>query len=667
MTYTSFTSFIKSIVITFMVAILFMVGTHTAAAQQQSTAELQAIINNLLEQVRVLQERLNNQIQGGITVGDTVTPTATINVRTSPNGVWQGVQREGAMGTVIAGPVQAGSHTWYQVRWSDITGWSAGSWLRRNEAVIGVRELDLTITNEPAGSNTAVARFTLGSPCSPYTIDWGDGNRTVEEGPPAGLNCSDVEVPAEVTHRYSRPGTYTVFVDSSLARGRATVTVGQSSSGSGPYDLAVTNEPAGSNTAVARFTLGSPCSPYTIDWGDGNAVAREGRNDLSCRLPVADSVEESHRYSRSGTYTVVVSSGASTERATVTVGQPSSRPLDLRVTNEPAGSNRAVIRYTLPSPCYAAEIDFGDGVRIPTPSPGPRRPNCNGRSEVVETEHTFRNAGTHTITVTLINMWEANQPRYVASRMVTVGEGPREFTTSMDIRQEADSRRVHVEFLLPERDTSWSVRWGNGTVTSGRGTLKSRQCQSNGVCGYPQTASYPYQRSATYRISLWFGELSEEKQIEIQEFTVTDNPHSTFRNDIYISFGDRNDPNIFSRRDIELTPAELIALVEREGSVSSIITLSSPEYERFNERNDNSIESDEELRQIVWAIQKEFLSHINQLIGPMSQVPDDIRLFTFSPQLSMNANVDDIRNILTSPSVVAIHENSFVDLAQPGI
>ena len=73
------------------------------------------------------------------TIGEEVETTATVNVRTSPSGTpsgsrqWgeqTGLQREGAIGTIVAGPETGSGYTWWQVNFtSGPDGWVAQNYL----------------------------------------------------------------------------------------------------------------------------------------------------------------------------------------------------------------------------------------------------------------------------------------------------------------------------------------------------------------------------------------------------------------------------------------------------------------------------------------------------------------------------------------------------------
>lgn len=74
-------------------------------------------------------------------------------------------------------------------------------------------------------------------------------------------------------------------------------------------------------TATVEFTLGSPCSPYTLDWGDGEKVSQEPQEDVMC-IQVLQDMSLEHTYEEEGTYTIVLTHS----------GMTNSRKIDVPVT-----------------------------------------------------------------------------------------------------------------------------------------------------------------------------------------------------------------------------------------------------------------------------------------------------------------------------------------------
>ena len=71
--------------------------------------------------------------------GDTVTPTAQVNVRTAPGGSVVGQKNPGDIGTITSGPVtaplpQKTDVNWYDITWGSVSGWSGDDDLAKTDA-----------------------------------------------------------------------------------------------------------------------------------------------------------------------------------------------------------------------------------------------------------------------------------------------------------------------------------------------------------------------------------------------------------------------------------------------------------------------------------------------------------------------------------------------------
>jgi PKD repeat protein len=73
-------------------------------------------------------------------------------------------------------------------------------------------------------------------------------------------------------------------------------------------------------TVTATFSRNTPCTPYTIDWGDGRETVESGDPDALC-IQVIDTVAAEHTYADAGTYDVAVTVGDDTVTETVTVSR----------------------------------------------------------------------------------------------------------------------------------------------------------------------------------------------------------------------------------------------------------------------------------------------------------------------------------------------------------
>ena len=71
-------------------------------------------------------------------------------------------------------------------------------------------------------------------------------------------------------------------------------------------------------TAQVFFTLNTPCTPYTLDWGDGEVKTVESQEDLVC-IQVLQDVELEHTYEKPGDYNITFTQNDRTFSAQVSV------------------------------------------------------------------------------------------------------------------------------------------------------------------------------------------------------------------------------------------------------------------------------------------------------------------------------------------------------------
>lgn len=70
--------------------------------------------------------------------------------------------------------------------------------------------------------------------------------------------------------------------------------------------------------ATASFERSTPCTPYTLDWGDGEKEVVETPADTMC-IQVIDAVELSHEYEAAGEYVISLTTSGNTYTNTVTI------------------------------------------------------------------------------------------------------------------------------------------------------------------------------------------------------------------------------------------------------------------------------------------------------------------------------------------------------------
>jgi len=207
------------------VIFIFSINTSPSQAQQPTIEELLVLIQNLTQQLEILRSQLSDN-PNQIVIGKLVTTSDNLRVRSTPNGNLIGTQTLGASGTVTSGPVSVGGYIWWEVNYQNgMKGWSASNWLMVKKDY--PQPLDFAVANKPSDSNIAIVEFMLGSPCSSYSVDWGDGNTTSRQSRNDASCMLPVADTVEVSHTYDKAGTYTITVRSANYVGQKKITVGK--------------------------------------------------------------------------------------------------------------------------------------------------------------------------------------------------------------------------------------------------------------------------------------------------------------------------------------------------------------------------------------------------------------------------------------------------------
>jgi chitodextrinase len=88
----------------------------------------------------------------GFVVGARVQATADVNVRSAPWGTRLGVQRKGALGTIVEGPATRGGEVWWRVNYhTGVDGWSVQRLLRLVGPITPMPGVDATPPTAPTG------------------------------------------------------------------------------------------------------------------------------------------------------------------------------------------------------------------------------------------------------------------------------------------------------------------------------------------------------------------------------------------------------------------------------------------------------------------------------------------------------------------------------------
>ena len=295
--------------------------------------------------------------------------------------------------------------------------------------------------------NTLTARvsFTVnGSSCTAYTIDWGDGNVTERPARDTSGRCTRDIMPVRESHTYENAGAYTITATktkymmggASLVMSSSERVIFRGNDTSRLLNLRYTNAPiSGSDRRVrVRFDRPYPCSPYTIDWGDGNRTEVPGpsNQDVTCET-VIDRVTETHQYSSTGRQEVTVTltdSGVSESFRVNVVNDV----LNLRINNN-EDKSRVRVRFDVPDPCSGYVINWGDGnshrvegVNLPGVA-------CPAVIANIDQTHDYKQAGRYVVSVNVLGTPQRSR-RFVnisesAFPSLRSGVNPSDFTTTI--------------------------------------------------------------------------------------------------------------------------------------------------------------------------------------------------------------------------------------------
>src|SRR3989344_4522360 len=169
-----------------------------------------------------------------------------------------------------------------------------------------------TLTATPSGGTVPLQVSLSGRIANPskytqYIINFGDGSTSSPLSvaiPDCADGTCDGRGIVSASHKYEKAGTFTATLSGYVACFFATPVCAQ---------------PEPPVTATATFDIGSPCSAYTLTWGDGSN-SNQNASSGSC-TQVVTKVTKTHTYSNSGIYTVSFQTGGGgTKTAAVVVG-----------------------------------------------------------------------------------------------------------------------------------------------------------------------------------------------------------------------------------------------------------------------------------------------------------------------------------------------------------
>ncbi len=250
-----------------------------------------------------------------------------------------------------------------------------------------------------------VATFSLATPCTGFTLDWGDGSTPVSQTEITGGMCAQVIANKRVTHTYNKLGVHTATL-----RTGSTVETVQVSVGVPEAINSATLYPVSGavpfTTSVSFPVSGSNCTSYRIDWGDGDLDEYEAAQYEVCAADYGTQAT-SHTYEMPGEYHIALRTGhaplaqlslSSAWDITVSDAQnadfafgvsPVSGSAPMTVTVQLANNGEACASYL---------VDWGDGSAQKTQQ-AVDDTNCLYSS--ASFTHLYQNAGTYPVSIKL--------------------------------------------------------------------------------------------------------------------------------------------------------------------------------------------------------------------------------------------------------------------------
>ena len=242
----------------------------------------------------------------------------------------------------------------------------------------------LQVSADASGSTDTDA-----TPIATYDFAWGDG--TPATGPQPG---------SAAQHTFASPGSYTVTVtvkDTAGLSSTATQSIAANSDLAPTPALSVTPNPVAvqfpvqADASRSKDTDGTPIATYSFSWGDGTPATG----------PQSSSTAQ-HTYAAVGSFKVKVTlkdTGGLSSTATkaVTVSPDAAPVAKLRVTKSSSNpmqitADGSTSTDTDATPIGSYRFDFGDGTAVVTT-----------HAPSAKATHTYANAGTFTVTLTVLD------------------------------------------------------------------------------------------------------------------------------------------------------------------------------------------------------------------------------------------------------------------------
>lgn len=248
---------------------------------------------------------------------------------------------------------------------------------------------------------------------------------------------------------------------------------------------------------------------YTIDWGDGTAPAYISVPAGNCNQLVQ---VLQHQYTRSGTFSVALSSGSHRTSANVTVIGGTTTPASDSISANPS-SGTAPLTVSFSGTINAARscdggsytIKFGDGqeATIQYPADG-----CNAQSFTAS--HQFTSGGTYTVQLfknPVKSTADASTVVTVTGAAVEIGP----FTVTPGI--DGNPLKAKVDFNIATPCSAYNLDWGDNSTpaTQSQGTSCAQTLTA-------KTFTHTYGQAGSYTIRVVRGSQTDTASISITAF-----------------------------------------------------------------------------------------------------------------------------------------------------
>ncbi|WP_407571944.1 PKD domain-containing protein [Deinococcus altitudinis] len=350
---------------------------------------------------------------------------------------------DGAAETVTGTTTVQKSHTYARPDTYTVSLSATGTTPATVSVTIGVPAPILTATSSALSATLNLSNLL---PDYTYSVTWGDG--VTEPLTPT----TDT---AQLTHNYAQPGTVTIQV---TPQGGTPVTTPVTLTAPNSVLTVTPNSAAIRQTVTANLASLVPALTYTLDWGDGVTETIAG----------TATAQKTHTYNQPGTYTVKLTSPATTPvTATVGVGVPA--PV-LTVTSS---ALKATLNLSNLLSGYVYTVTWGDGATEPlTPT-----------ADTAQLTHNYAQPGTVTIQVTPQGGTPVTTPVTLTAPNSVLTVTP----NSAAIRQTVTAS---LASLVPA--LTYTLDWGDkttDTVTGSTATQKTHSYSTPGAYTVTLTSS----------------------------------------------------------------------------------------------------------------------------------------------------------------------------------